>query len=839
MKNLPEDKKPLKMVRSSIACARCRRSKVKCVNNGPSSTCKSCAQSNRECTYPVAGSSPSAKRSEVPTGIPNAAETGESKKRNRKLEDAGRKISHRGKEDPLDSPVLTRKVWDEIFELFKLHFSTEMPFLHPPTFRNRMRQAAFPRDASTPPADLEEGRVLLLGVLTLTARFHPGLVAHHSPNGVDPSVASEFYALPLAAAFGSSMRHLSQPSLENIQALLMLGLYEWSQTRGLSAWLNVGLAIRLAFSMGLSHIDGFDNHFQHDTHSPIPSTYSQDSAIKKEVRRRTMWSCFIMDRMLSAGRNRPLMIVVDKLAVHLPCSDDQFLFVHNISTNSMSPKWMTLGELGTAPNDDGVLSLYLRLIEIFGNLSEWSFSGGRKNETLPPWNEASGFNILRRRLKNFSNALPPSLTFTEANLSAHIEKRNATTYAALHTLYSLCLIVLHREYVPFVPLRCEKPMGPFDAPKSSSEECEMPHGFWEESTKCIMKAARNIIDIFRTCQDSNALPESPLIGFAIWQAVFFCVYTLWFPQMDPENYLVDNSCLESGRRNKSASLLSVVEKLLSEMGSTLHMVKEYFDCIEKMHRYFFTVYRDYCFKYRRGEVNDQYKHYERGLRGCGEISEHDHPCSEASEEPNRSRASTNDAGANSSSGEQMQGIEAASQRQNGSWAPINASSSVDEERTKYMSHGPNSYRTPYTHPQNHPSPVPSYIVSSLMTSTGVTNNNLTDGLTPNCGPWQSHAKSNSAATVYNTGLPTENAGSGTETNEQNYSTWIQYQEEISMNTGLDNFVQEAPMEQYLRSRFSYTAPHPPNFLQAIWMPSNRINWASPAFSGVEVKQEGY
>lgn len=44
-------------MRSSIACARCRRSKVKCVNSGVHTTCKACESSGRECVYPVPGGS--------------------------------------------------------------------------------------------------------------------------------------------------------------------------------------------------------------------------------------------------------------------------------------------------------------------------------------------------------------------------------------------------------------------------------------------------------------------------------------------------------------------------------------------------------------------------------------------------------------------------------------------------------------------------------------------------------------------------------------------------------------------------------------------------------------
>jgi len=58
---------PAQRMRSSIACVRCRRSKVKCVNNGVNTTCRSCDSGGRECTYPVPVSG-SRKREDSLTG---------------------------------------------------------------------------------------------------------------------------------------------------------------------------------------------------------------------------------------------------------------------------------------------------------------------------------------------------------------------------------------------------------------------------------------------------------------------------------------------------------------------------------------------------------------------------------------------------------------------------------------------------------------------------------------------------------------------------------------------------------------------------------------------------
>ncbi|RDL31982.1 uncharacterized protein BP5553_09384 [Venustampulla echinocandica] len=727
-----EEKKPTKMVRSSIACSRCRRSKVKCVNNGVNSICKACASSNRECTYPVAGSISTPKRNEATAGVKQ--EDGESKKRIRKLEDTGRRNSQKVGEDILESPILTRKVWDEIYEIFKLHFSTEMPFLHPPTFRNRMRQASYPRDPSAPPADLQEGRLLLLGVLTLTARFHPELVAHHSSSS-DPLVASEYYAAALATAFGPTSRNLTNPSLEGIQAFLMLGLYEWGQTRGLSAWVYVGIATRLAQSMGLSYEDDtgplaikYPAADPSKSRSAKPPSTAREELTEKEARRRTWWSCFIMDRMLSAGKCRPTMIDVDRLRVQLPCSDDDFLFARKSTTGILNPSWNRNIEPGVVVHDDGILGWYIRLVEIFGRFAEWSYAGGRRTETLPPWDSSTGFFKLRHELEEFRRSLPSNLVFNEENLSAHIEKRNATGCASMHTLYSACLIMLHREYLPFIPLRCEKPTGPLDEPTFPSSKYEVPDGFWEESAETVFKAARDIINIVTTCQEDNALPESPQIGFAVWQAAFFCIYAVHFGHMDTGNHL-HNPKQEPGADFRTRGWTGITSKLLKDMVPRLKMVKAYQKTIGMMHDYFDRVKADFHTTNNgnlgwTGGGGEQYRMKEKELKEFGSLSDTDRNIqsdgSDAADQT-RSRASTNDIGpASSVNGEPMQGVEsAAGSRPNGSWAPINAQSSQEgEERTKYNVQYP--YGMPYQQSPNQSNP-PSLISPSNADSTSSLN----------------------------------------------------------------------------------------------------------------------
>jgi hypothetical protein len=596
------------------------RSKVKCVNNGLGSKCKACTGNGIDCHYSsVSGSTP--KQPDSTAKIKQ--EDGESPKRFRKVGDS------------LDAPVLTKKVWDEVFDIFKVHFSTQLPFLHPPTFRNRIRQASYPRDPSVAPTDLRDGGVLLLALLMLTARFHSELVDYHSTaKPRNPLDASEYYAAALKTAIGPTGFNLTSSSIDGIQALLILALYEWGQTRDLSAWIYSGIAIRLAQAIRLPYEEDEENH--------------RDNATEIEVRRRTWWSCFIIDRMLSAGKYRPTMISVKQMKVKPPCFDDQFLFARDETTTF----WDEPTRADEIVNDDRVLGRYIRLVEIFGKFSEWSYAGGRKTETLPPWDSSTQFFKLSQELERFYNNLPSNLTFNKSNLSAHIENRNSTTYASMHTLHSLCLIMLHREYIPFIPLLRARLQGALGTPVFPENQSHVPGEFWEESAVAIFTAARDIVDIVQTCQDNNALPESPQIEFAVSQAAFVCLYAAHFQHMDVGEYVH----LRSGQSNddhRTEGYMDLTLKILANMIPRLNMAKGHLDMLGKMQNYLSSANTEFQQRFYQswsavGNLK-AYENFEKEFGSFHEMYESNSVCA---------RTSINDIGKESVNADAMQGFEA-------------------------------------------------------------------------------------------------------------------------------------------------------------------------------------
>lgn len=759
---------------------------------------------------------------------------GDSKKRVRKNEDSGRRNSQRTGEEPLEATILTKKVWDEVYDIFKLHFSTEMPFLHPPSFRNRMRSASHPRDNGTVtdnPA-FQDAKILLLGVLTLTARFHPELVAYHapanSPRPNDPLAASDYYATALTSTiFGASGKDLSTPTTERIQALLMLGLYEWGQTRGLSAWVYVGIATRLAQAMGLPYEDDPSARTFKSETAPPASSYrpevnkhpARDTAIEKEVRRRTFWSCFVMDRMLSAGKARPTMVESDSLRVQLPCSDDQFLFTQTVQTGYLNQDFEKVTLTNVKIQEGGVLNRYCRLVEIWGKLSKWSLHGGRRTETLPPWDESTQFFKLSRELEDFYAGLPENLTFSEDNLNAHLEKRNATTYASLHTLVSLCRIMLHREYIPFIPLRADKPSGPLDEPTFPKEKFDIPPGFWEQSADSLFSSARDIVDIMRTCQDNNALPESPLFVFALFHAAFTGVYSVHFPQMDPNDYM-----------GESRSFLPI--KILKDMVPRLTMARAYHKRIEQMMKYYKVVKNEYK-RYKKdvswkGGGLDEWKGFEKDLKEFGSL-EDAAGLDSHSDDLRDSRASTSDVGSSNTNanGEPMQGIEGLGPRPPSTWAPINASSNTMNMEMQQGPGGPYIPNGAYQPSPNQNSNPPSLISPGNGDSVSSINSPYS-----NQGQGQNYSQHQMglyhppmAHQPHNMAPPGTQAGWNRDPTTANvpFDEWMNNLESISMNThNMENFTQSFGDASQPWNAAQFEVPPQNNWVQVVERPFG--NW---------------
>ncbi|KLU82519.1 hypothetical protein MAPG_01591, partial [Magnaporthiopsis poae ATCC 64411] len=560
-------------MRSSIACLRCRKSKIKCDNLGGSSPCDGCVKTGKECRYPDPTFLPP-KRLDPPVTVKREGEVAQSeRKRLKRLDDSPITTTSgasRFGAEILAAPYLTETLWIQCFDIFKLHFATELPFLHVPTLKWYLGS---PRSRGSDRPGDSDVNLVLLGMLTLTARFHPDLVKyiahsvasqqggsaknrsiHIRSDGSTATAASEYFADILAKSLGPMRSCMAVASVERVQAFLMLGLYEWSQakpsTGGLGAWMYVGIAIRMAQALGLCF--GDSAHEAQPTPLPIQAepqrhggkhkrlahsdAAADELVTAREVGRRTMWSCFILDRMLSCGKERVSAIRSKDMKIRLPCSEMDFDFAEESPTGFLTT---TEDERARKGYRDSLLGCFIKLVDIWGEISEYSFAGGRAVDgEAPPWMESTTFARLERRLDGFYAALPPALKLSCANYLKHENHQGSSAYVSLHMLGCVCQIMLHREYIPFIPIRCPGPVGPLDEQTFSEGRYEIPEGFWLRSAEKVFRSAREIVDLIETCQGRDKLPMSGLVLFAVWTAAFVGIYAYHFPYMDTEGHML-------------------------------------------------------------------------------------------------------------------------------------------------------------------------------------------------------------------------------------------------------------------------------------------------------------
>jgi hypothetical protein len=294
-------------------------------------------------------------------------------------------------DDPLNPKVLTWAVWKQLFDIFQKHYSADLPFLHAPTFL--CPELPQPRAS----------RKLLLAFLALTAPSHPDLVRHRSPDKENPRVAADFY---YQAAYKEVIDAFEHQNLEGVQTMLMLAMYETNSCNGKKAWQRIGLAVRDAHALGL-HEQSTYTHKERGPSERTKGSSKEDIFIRDEIKRRTYWACFVLDRLQSGSVSKPSTVDLQMVTIQLPCSARAFVSGKVVRTARLTPALLPEypksengkrhyrgNGHGTGANDpdpkslnsipwehgleEGVLCHYERAIELFKDTQQWSVHGGRR-----------------------------------------------------------------------------------------------------------------------------------------------------------------------------------------------------------------------------------------------------------------------------------------------------------------------------------------------------------------------------------------------------------------------------------------------------------------------------
>ncbi|KAF1940342.1 hypothetical protein EJ02DRAFT_445510 [Clathrospora elynae] len=535
-------------MRNPVACVSCRSAKQKCIHEDRP-PCDRCKQSGRAelCEFPVPGTSsihrkpkrprPSEDAGETPTPLP-ASSTVVAPPRAPGNSTVVRRddASPSAASSLLDGVDPFGLLTDEVKNSY-LRCAYKWSFHHTPTLLLRIR------DRTLEPW-------MAWAILALATRF----VKDPPAPFTSQTDASNAYA---AHARQLLQPDLETPSISRVQALLMLTGHDWGAGNGRRAWIYLGMAIRLVEVMDLTQELQVPRH-----HVP-----TRDEFIEAEVRRRTAWTCFLMDSLLSGGKGRKRSLTAADMAIQLPCERESFIFGEPLCTEQLD-RTVRMPSMALPVGDIGIIGYSLRAANIWGKIARWACSD-LKSEL--PWDPVSQFQLLESELEAWKASLPPRLQYDLFALHSHNAVEQGQAYSYMHCIHFMSYMFLHRAYLPVL------------GPPNSYDEHQMTWKDWETtSRKELFKDAVMVLDMLEEMRTFGVYflrGLVPWIGFTIYTAVGAMLYSYNFPSGED-----DPRWQEEARR----SLIQGCG-FLKEMKTQWPMAETWFDTIRRMQAYYRSV----------------------------------------------------------------------------------------------------------------------------------------------------------------------------------------------------------------------------------------------------------
>lgn len=289
----------------------------------------------------------------------------------------------------------------------------EIPFLHMSSFRKSVRSSI--RDdteASGTQVAHSKGR---FGRATA---LYAALIAVTLPI-INPDMKRDDYAA-LAKQIVSAH---DAADIYQVQALIVLAMYEWGDGKPYRAWIYSGMAIRLVQLIG-SITDS-----------------EKTTELQRAIHNRTFWSCFVLDRLVFCGKPQPPALPLASIDTHWPSLDTDFAFG---TSGTKSFPGMSLDESPRfiVEDIDGYYALLVQGIDIWSDILKWVVRGGRRHPDVviskeTPWLTRSKWRINYQRLQLWRQKHGSRIRFPDVGVDGHVSLRggNGEAFAYINLIY--------------------------------------------------------------------------------------------------------------------------------------------------------------------------------------------------------------------------------------------------------------------------------------------------------------------------------------------------------------------------------------------------------------------
>jgi hypothetical protein len=291
------------------------------------------------------------------------------------------------------------------------------------------------------------------------------------------------------------------------------------------------------------------------------------SFIDREIRRRTMWACFLMDRFNSSGTDRPMFMKEDSIKIQLPIQEKYFQMdmagpTENLQGAVPTPATPGEGQLANPKDNMGVAAHMIRSIALWGRIIVYLLQGGKEIDGRPTWHPEAPFASLSEQADTFPASLSDTLKYTKENLDTHESENLANQFLFLH-LTAQCNIV----FLNHIAVR--EHLGG-RAPKDVSRD------FVGTTAAKAMEAAQKISEILRSGESYSV--TAPFAGY--------CAFLSSTVQM-PAVFSSNNEKATDAKRNLATNVryLAKMKKYWGAFHWTSENLKElYKNCADAAHQ---------------------------------------------------------------------------------------------------------------------------------------------------------------------------------------------------------------------------------------------------------------
>ncbi|KAK3722654.1 hypothetical protein LTR37_002224 [Vermiconidia calcicola] len=221
---------------------------------------------------------------------------------------------------------------------------------------------------------------------------------------------------------------VDEPSIDHLQALLLLAMASFQSGKGKKSYMLLSHAISMAFAL--------------DLHREVP-LHLRFAAIEREGRRKLFWTCYLMDRFTTSGSKRPPLISDESISLRypawLPPGSQRFV------DGNYFPNGSTLSHAsGISSAAQGSAAMLVEIVRILGATNRYLASGGVKGDSHFPWHAQSTLSRIRSDLDNWAASTQDAF----ASLDALFGQVDSVSLVLSKLIYHLVHCLLYRPFLP-------------------------------------------------------------------------------------------------------------------------------------------------------------------------------------------------------------------------------------------------------------------------------------------------------------------------------------------------------------------------------------------------------